>query len=262
MGWSSPTGWNGDGWARAAVSGGFSPTSLTNLIGWYKADAGVTTSGGNVTAVVDQSGATNNLINFGTVPFSATSAYNSQPAFNFTVANNAALVTGTGTTGTVVLPAAAFTVWGIGRMNTATDSNGGCVVLAQGAGGNDFNDPHNIVLLSRTGATSFIETYYNSASPQVDTAMSTGTNHRWVVTCDGTNFQQYVDGVAGSSGTGTYTVNLGFPPNIIIGNRWLIGVIGGGAWDGPICEAGIAMSFSSSTTVGLLDAYLVGKWGS
>ena len=45
--------------------------SLPNVLGDYRANKGVTTNSGNVTAVTDQSGAGNNLVNSGTVPFSA-----------------------------------------------------------------------------------------------------------------------------------------------------------------------------------------------
>jgi hypothetical protein len=54
----------------AASGGGFTPASLTGLIGWYKADVGVTNTGNNTpaTAWADQSGNGNTLATAGSDP--------------------------------------------------------------------------------------------------------------------------------------------------------------------------------------------------
>lgn len=69
--------------ASAGCGSGF--PSISGLVARYIACTGVTTSGGNVTQVADQSAASNaNVTNLsGTVPFSASSSYNSNNAFAF-----------------------------------------------------------------------------------------------------------------------------------------------------------------------------------
>jgi hypothetical protein len=69
-----------------ASSGGvpFSPTDLSGLSLWLKADAGVTLSGPNVTGWADQSGNGNNAsANSGQEPTFASSFSNSKPAIEF-----------------------------------------------------------------------------------------------------------------------------------------------------------------------------------
>lgn len=82
------------------VGGGaapFSPSNISGLSLWLKADAGVTLSGSNVTAWADQSGNGNNAVGADTLPTLQSNAINGYPAirFNniddpsrFTVSNN------------------------------------------------------------------------------------------------------------------------------------------------------------------------------
>jgi len=75
----------------------FSPANLSGLSIWLKADAGVTTSGSNVTAWADQSGNGNNAVGSDTLPTLQSNAINGYPAIRinnfgntskFTVSNN------------------------------------------------------------------------------------------------------------------------------------------------------------------------------
>jgi hypothetical protein len=76
----------------------FSPANLSGLSIWLKADAGVTTSGSNVTAWADQSGNGNNAVGSETLPTLQSNAINGYPAIRlnntglntskFTVSNN------------------------------------------------------------------------------------------------------------------------------------------------------------------------------
>jgi len=69
---------------RHKGSAPFSPTDLTGLSLWLKADAGVTLSGANVTAWADQSGNGNNAsANSGQEPTFISSFSNSKPAIEF-----------------------------------------------------------------------------------------------------------------------------------------------------------------------------------
>jgi len=58
----------GLGFAPAAT---FVPTDIAGCKLWLRGDLGVTTSGGNVIAIADQSGNGNNVVNSGTVAFNA-----------------------------------------------------------------------------------------------------------------------------------------------------------------------------------------------
>jgi len=61
----------------------FSPSDLSNLSLWLKADAGVTLSGLNVTAWADQSGNGNNATTYDVNPVYTESAKNGKPAITF-----------------------------------------------------------------------------------------------------------------------------------------------------------------------------------
>ena len=69
---------------KSGSSAPFSPTDLSGLSLWLKADAGVTLSGSNVTAWADQSGNGNNAnANSGQEPTFVSSFSNSKPAIEF-----------------------------------------------------------------------------------------------------------------------------------------------------------------------------------
>jgi len=61
----------------------FSPANLSGLSIWLKANAGVTTSGSNVTAWADQSGNGNNAVGSDTLPTLQSNAINGYPAIRF-----------------------------------------------------------------------------------------------------------------------------------------------------------------------------------
>jgi hypothetical protein len=61
----------------------FSPSELSGLFLWLKADAGVTLSGSNVTAWADQSGNGNNAISPTIPPTFVSSSINSKPSISF-----------------------------------------------------------------------------------------------------------------------------------------------------------------------------------
>ena len=79
--------------APSSGGGGCTFPSGIGLVARYRADTGISTSSGNVTAVTDQSGNGNSLTVTGTVPWSATASAHGQPAFNFLAADNGALNT-------------------------------------------------------------------------------------------------------------------------------------------------------------------------
>lgn len=239
----------------ALPAGGWTPASIPGILGWYEADTGVTTSSGNVTAVNDLSGNSNNLVNSGTVPFNATSAYNSKPAFDFVAANGAALIKSSFPIGTGTDASAFF----IGQMSSSTDNFGGAITYGDGAN-NDFNGTGGMALLTRTGTTSSFES--DRLSNAIDTAVSTGTNARFGIVFQGViaRLTHYLNNSAGGTLDITGPANWTNNGTLVIGNRYL-GSVGGGAWQGPICAIVITNSIVGSSDRGLLDTYWTGKWG-
>jgi hypothetical protein len=244
------------------ASGALFPT-LPNLVARYMAD---TVSTSPVTAVNDQSGAGNHLINNGTVTWTATSAYNGKPAFIFTAANDAALKTITAPSATVVLsPTNRLSIFVVGRMNSASSNYARAVSIGMG-GSQDYQVPGNIAALTRASGTNAIETY-GGGPTVIDTNMSAGVNHRFGLVVDGTNMSHYIDNVVGSQAA--FSMSLSSPTNFVIGNQWKgtgsdpppSTSYQGAAWDGPILEVVICSAALDVTQRNALDAYFVAKYG-
>jgi hypothetical protein len=229
----------------------FTPASLPGLLGWWKADTGVTTSGGNVTAVVNQaSPGTYNLSNSGTVPFNATSAYNSLPAFDFVEANDALLTTGntfaigTGTVGSVFI---------VGRMLANTAAFGRAIAYQENGDGNDSGSTTSASWLLRNGSTDAIEAFRNGGALS-SSAITLNTNYRLGVIFDGANATSYVNNVAGTPSA--YTNAWGSPGEFTVGSN--LGLAG---WEGPILEIVVTNSALNSTERGNLDSYFTTRLG-
>lgn len=241
--------------------------TVSGLIGRYRADTGVTTVSGNVTVVLDQSGAGNTVVNSGTVPLNPTSAYNGKPAFDFAVGNDAALITGNNpVVASVTLSAdvTALSMFFVGRMNTATTAFGRAVIIAGGPGA-DFNSANNITVFNRDNTNAGGGTAYNNVNYDI-TSFSTGANHRFGVVISGSTIAHYIDGA--TAGAVAFpglllpkTADVAESTNFIIGNQWSNGVPTGAAWDGPILETLIATSAFSPTNVANLETYYTCQYG-
>ena len=247
----------------AAIASGPAFPLLTNLVARWKADAGVTTSSGNVTQVLDQSGNGYHLVNNGVVPFNAASAYNGKPAFDFLAANNAALKTAPNA---VVLPdPTSLSVFMVCRLATGHTSYAGGISIATGSG-NDFDGAGNATVFAKFGPGNQIQTI---AAPAVnmtsnislDTNMRLGLNSQYASGTGQTT--QYINNVVGSAGTNPYLATLTTPTNIVIGNRWISGAVAGSGnvWQGPILEVVVMSAFASSTERSDLDTYFLAQWG-
>ncbi len=231
------------------AGGGFSPTDIANLLGWWKADTGVT--GSPVTAVADQSGNGFNLGNTGTVPFNAT-GFNGFPAFDYAVANNAALSVSSFDLGTSNL----VSVFVVGQMKTGTASSGGLVCYGVGAT-NDYDTAGNAALITRSGASNVVETFAQGQRATGNTSLA--TNYRIGVIYDGTQPKMYINNVAGTD-VDIYSTNFTDNGVLVIGNRYL-GSVGGAAWDGPVAEIVVYEAALDGTQRNNLDAYFVAKYG-
>jgi hypothetical protein len=247
-----------------ASGGTWTPADLPAgvLKGWYELDnAGVTTSGGNVTGVPDLSGTGNHLVNNGTVPFTATSAYNSKPAANLAVANGAALKrVGFDWGGDVT--DSTFTGWMfvVGRMNNASADYAGLVCY--GTTGNDYNGAGNFAS-SRESNTAAIR-FDAAGTGTMINAASVGANHVFETELyfDGSSHgNQYIDNVVGT-GALTNCPNLTDGGTLVIGNRFISGAVDTtGSFDGPIVAVLIGRSILDTATRDNIYNYLIGKYG-
>lgn len=229
-----------------------------DLVGWWLADTDVTTSIGNVTQVLDQSGNGETLTNVGTVPFNET-GFNSLPAFDFAAANQAGLENtsfsglGTGSAGSAFF---------VGQMKTGTAAFGGAIVFLGNSGSNDYGGPGSAAWLTRNDTNNSIETFQNGSSRAI-TAISLATNYRIGSVFDGANCTHYVNNSAGSSGADSHSWGNG-ATHIGIGNRIIAGTFAGGtgaAWDGPISEVVILKIAPDGTQRTALDDWFKFKWG-
>jgi hypothetical protein len=115
----------GLGFAPAAT---FAPTDIAGCKLWLRGDLGVTTSGGNVIAIADQSGNGNNVVNSGTVAFNA-SAIGGLPGWtgdgNAWLENTTSnlVSAGSGRTVFVVAKAAGATGGGLLEFRTSIPTN-------------------------------------------------------------------------------------------------------------------------------------------
>jgi hypothetical protein len=240
----------GQGTAAAAF-----PSTLTGLVAWYSSDVGVTTSSGNVTQVLDQSGNGNHLTpSGGNVPLNAT-GYNGHPAFDFKFANNALLKAtsipmGTSSTGYLFF---------VGQMLTACGSYGGAVGYAVGAQ-SDYSGANSLIISRNGGANSIIKQggfiAFSSAS------ISLATNYRIGVHIDAATRANLLINNVFQSDSGI-TGNFANAGTLVVGGRYV-----GGApsptdnpWEGPIVEIVVGNSALSSTERSDLDTYFTTKWG-
>lgn len=238
-----------------AAASTFSPASMTGLIGWWKADTGVT--GNPVTAVVNQaSPGTYDLVNSGTVPYNAT-GFQGLPAFDFVNINHAALVAspfamGTGTTGSAFV---------IGKMKTDTPNFGGAVCYA-GNASEDFNSSGSSGWITRQGTSNGIETFRNFTSV-IDTAISLDTAYVLGSIYDGTSVTHWINATIGSTSSAGLPMNwISSSGTLVIGSR--VGTSGGvattGNWDGPIAEI-IVTTADNTADVAHIYAYAQAKYG-
>lgn len=232
----------GGGWPTLTVTSG--------LIGRWRANAGVTESGGNVTAVADQSGNGNDLANDGTVPLNLT-GFNGKPAFDFVAANDAALICDPFGFGTPV----SFTIVVIGQMDTGTVNFGGAVVYGDGAN-NDYNTTGYGAFITRDSGNNGLQSAADGLGSTPTAAVSLATPFVAVYRNDqagGNDASFWIDGVEGTpvSHNGNAMITGGV---LVIGNRYL-GSVGGAAWDGAIGEVLVYDAALSDANIATIQTY-------
>lgn len=231
--------------------------TISGLIGRWRADVGVTTSGGNVTAVADQSGNGNNLVNTGTVPLNATGSAHGQPAFGFTAANAGALNT-SGFTIPMGSASSTASVFVVGQMLTNTAAFGGLVGMLGTAGQNDQASASGFSYARANTANAVNMTQSSVSSANQVTTL--GTQFRFGAVFSGTSLQVFLNNVSGGTTTsGLVTTNT---TQFVIGERIQAGAItSANPWEGPISEVVLFTSALSSTDRNNLDTYFTCQWG-
>jgi len=234
-----------------ACAGGaaWTPASLgANLIGWYKADTGITIfSTSSVLAWADQSGNGYNLVQAGgALPDFNATGLGGKPAVVWTRASSQQLATGALTSATVVWgTGSSYAIFGIA--STTVNSVTGGYSDGWSAMSGDFNAR----TLSAGGSTPALVADYNAVS-QSSKAMTINTSHRIGVNDDGTTATAYVDGSAGTGGT---SLSGAFSTGYI--------VLGGAnpttGWDGPLSELIFVNRNLTPTELTQMDAYLASR---
>lgn len=253
----------GVGPGGAATSAGCTPPPLTNLVGNWRADTGVSAPGGNIASVANQaSGGSFPFLSvggLGSVPFTSSSTYHSKPAFGFTVASAAAL----SATGFPIDGTSSFSVFAVGRLNTAAGGNAGLLTYGgPGSLNNDFNGAGNAVVIASDGTPNGI-VYQSNTSGAANTTMSLDTNHGFGYTVDfsGLTITGYIDGVVVSTST-PVTSTLDTNGTLVFGNRFLGGVaVGTNGWEGPILQLIIQNAVSTPTEIAGIEAYRICEYG-
>lgn len=114
---------------QGPVISNFSPSDVTGLEMWYKADVLAYNNGDSVTAWADSSGNGRNLTNSGTAPKFTTNYSNGKPTVTFN-GSNALICNLTSTF------SSGMTVFGVGDMNGSTGNDG---VICMNTTGNDYD---------------------------------------------------------------------------------------------------------------------------
>lgn len=229
----------------------WTPAELTGLAAWYKADGGVTTSGGNVTAVADQSGNGHNLTPTGTVAL-ASNAINGHPAFDFngsSALSTAMDLTGTGQSASVFILATlrgAAASWvelsAYAAFGDAWQNLGNALFFQRFFG--------NQEITSVTGGT-------NTAGNAI--TYDAPTNFGVIVNGPATVFQTFIDNVAGGTQyMPTYRWNT--PGTYILGGGYNGGAISP-TWNGYIAEAIIINGVVSDADRAAIADYFKTKYG-
>ncbi len=233
----------------AAAAAAWTPASLTGLVAWYKADVGVTTSGGNVTAVADQSGNGYDLTNASTtVAYNAT-GLNGLPTFEYTVGAAGFLRSSVDAVGLTGATGSAFVVAQI-----RSPSNDGHVVSYLGNGqAVEYNNAASAAWLLRDGTNNSVKAYRNNGLLTTG-AISLATNYRLGVIFDGSFCQIYINNSVQASPvacTDSFTQ---------LGTLYFGSAPSGGPLDGFISEIVITSSSMSSGDRSSLDSYLQTRW--
>ena len=236
----------------------FTPLLLAGLVAWYKADTGVTESGGAVSQWDDQSGNNWHLTQAtGSMQptFSATS-FNGKPGITFDgVAGGDHLLNTSITSFSGATNTSGFLV---AKRNGTGDNNPRWLTLRNNADSNDYDNARCCIYITENAATLNIRDTRNFANYN-STAITNATNYRLGSIFEPSQVTLYVNNVAtgpASDPGGTFSS----PGTIVVG----AGVEGGSIDDEAsvtVAEVIITTSALGSTDRLSLDNYFRNKWG-
>jgi hypothetical protein len=244
---------NGGGGGGA---GGFTPSSLTGLIGWWDANDTPTLSlsGADLVSIADKSGNSNTMSSGAARPTYSATSFNGRPGISFYAGSTLTKSTfGMGTGNTLTVGAV------LSLTNNASSTTAYGRVLSYNAAGasHDF-DNNGSWVIARDNLTSNLIFVRNNAGP-ASTAYGYATPKRVICTIksDGTE-TIYINNVATSaSASAANWVSAG---DMDAGTS-LHDSSGSGGLDGIMGEWIVATGYSDATTVASLDTYLKNKWG-
>lgn len=240
-----------------------SPNDLANLFAWYKADTDVTTPGGLIDTILDQTAGNHDLYRTG--GSISLSAYNSTDAIAFPGTGSTSANLAVGPSGG---PPAVFGISGneltffyIGTFDTVCDAFGRLFSITAG-GGNDYETTGSYMSnrdnTNNTITASVIDTGTTSA---VTSTLTDDAHHSFCVVFDGSAIQWYIDGSADGT-AGSYSGTSIIASNkLVLGGPWLGGGPGSGAYGGLAAEICIYERGLSSSEVLQLHNYAVARVG-
>jgi hypothetical protein len=237
---------------QITVPSSWTPADLgANLIGWWKADTGVTESGGAVSQWDDQSGNANHLTQ-GTgankPTYSATGFNTSYKGITFDGTNDYLSKTVfTGMSGDVV------SIFMAGQLTTGAGSYARAVSYSNTSV--DYTGSNNGAWFSRDGTSDALSGYRNGAIGTK--AVTLDAPFRGGSVFDGTNHTMYVNNSGGTpvASTGTWASAA----TIMLGAMAQPGT--SDFFKGKIAEIFIFKSAPDSTTRTNIDNYLKARWG-
>lgn len=233
------------GLATSCAAGGFQPTQLPGCVLWLRADLGVTTVSGNVSAWADQSGQGNNYQQVTAIDrpaYSASGGPNSTASINFTGTNSNCL-TSVGNSNSYAQPFTLLMVFSCGGIVGTTDL---------------FDTGNPEVLFRFSSATGFQP--YAGTIPTAITISSVASATALQVDFNGASSVVYQNGssVASSQSLGTNALpftNSG-APNTIGCNR-----SGTGAGAMHLSEVVAFSNNPTATNRAALNGYLLARYG-
>jgi hypothetical protein len=231
----------------------FTPASLSGLIVWLKADAGVTLSGSNVTQWTDNKTAIAFTDGIGAGPTFSSTGFNSLPGLTFGASVNNSLVSGASA---LSFGASNNTGTFAAVVNFPTVNNACPLLSFLATGGSNSNSDPNSVDIRGLSAPS-MQVVQNSGGFTNDNFL-TATNYRMLWEFDGTNETSYFNNVLqsssalnfnfGASGSGTGGLGIG-DLNAQSDTQTV-----------TIAEIVITKNALSSTDRANLDNYFKAKW--
>lgn len=220
----------------------------------YLADTGVTTSGANVTQVLDQSGNGYTLTNSGTVPFDAT-GLNGRPCFAFNNTGGLATASLSINMGTASPGPRSF--FFVGTLNNTSPFGAELMGMIGTAAHNDYDGGAGDVIMGRQGSNNF---YIVQNVATTDT-FSLDVGYRFGVVNTGGTWQWWRNGV--TVGTpGVMSAANSATCMLSIGRGIRVGAPSAGVdYFGKVQEfIGYAVALTAPQ-VAALDSYLSSKWG-